>query len=95
MNSYINKGKKEEKRLRLFTKNILNMKVTLGMGERRKPLPWFIRWLGPIINSYYDKENKGKQLKLKNKVHLNFLHLTSFYLLRQMKERIQNLTKLI
>lgn len=90
LTSHINKSKKEEKRLIIHYEEYSDMKSLLGMGERkRKPLPWFIRWLGPIINSYYDRKQR-KQLEHSSPKFPSPYSFTA----KTDEERIQNLTKL-
>ena len=84
----INKGKKEETRLVIHYEEYSDMKSLLGMSDKkRKPLPWFIRWLGPFITAYYAR----KQRKLIK--HESFPSPYS-YISKTDEERIQNLNKL-
>lgn len=84
----INKGKQDENRLVIHYEEYTDMKSLLGMGnKRRKPLPWFLRWLGPILNKLHARKHRHQVKQESFPTPYSFISKTD-------EERIQNLTRL-
>ena len=84
----INKGKQDENRLVIHYEEYTDMKALLGMGDkRRKPLPWFLRWLGPILKKLNARKHRHQVKQESFPTPYSFTSKTD-------EERIQNLTRL-